>query len=110
MEGLPAVGFVRQCTQPDWRRASGSRNRVLHSFMSLTYRSCFIGLVAERRNAVTKSSLESLRSEGWPGLMLYMVELDFIQPARLRAWDAWYMHHLEVLLTVPGFHSAQRFL
>ena len=42
--------------------------------------------------------------------MLYMVEMDFTQPARKAAWDAWYAQHLEVLLTVPGFHTAQRFL
>ena len=42
--------------------------------------------------------------------MLYVVEMDFTQPARKAAWDAWYAMHLEVLLTVPGFHTAQRFL
>ena len=42
--------------------------------------------------------------------MLYMVELDFTQPARHAEWDAWYMQHLQVLLSVPGFHTAQRFL
>src|SRR5215510_4797291 len=42
--------------------------------------------------------------------MLYMVEMDFVQPARQAAWDAWYIHHLQVLLTVPGFRTAQRFI
>jgi hypothetical protein len=42
--------------------------------------------------------------------MLYMVEMDFTEPARQAAWDAWYLHHLHVLLSVPGFHTAQRFL
>jgi hypothetical protein len=41
--------------------------------------------------------------------MLYMVELDFGAPARQAEWDAWYLEHLHVLLSVPGFHSAQRF-
>jgi hypothetical protein len=42
--------------------------------------------------------------------MLYMVEMDFTQPARQTEWNAWYLHHLEVLLSVPGFRTAQRFL
>jgi hypothetical protein len=42
--------------------------------------------------------------------MLYVVEMDFIQPARQAQWDAWYMEHLDILLSVPGFHTAQRFL
>jgi hypothetical protein len=42
--------------------------------------------------------------------MLYMVEMDFTQPARRLQWDAWYAQHLQVLLSVPGFHTAQRFL
>ena len=42
--------------------------------------------------------------------MLYVVEMDFIAPARQAQWDAWYMEHLDILLSVPGFHTAQRFL
>lgn len=42
--------------------------------------------------------------------MLYMVEMDFVQRARQTEWDAWYRHHLQVLLSVPGFRTAQRFL
>ena len=42
--------------------------------------------------------------------MLYMVEMDFTQPARQTEWDAWYLQHLEALLCVPGFRTAQRFL
>jgi hypothetical protein len=41
--------------------------------------------------------------------MLYVVEMDFSAPARQAEWDAWYLEHLHVLLSVPGFHSAQRF-
>ena len=42
--------------------------------------------------------------------MLYMVELDFVALARKSEWDAWYTRHLLVLLSVPGFHTAQRFV
>lgn len=41
--------------------------------------------------------------------MLYMVELDFADPARLEQWEAWYGAHLLKLLNIPGFLSAQRF-
>lgn len=33
----------------------------------------------------------------------------FSEPAREREWSAWYSRHLGVLLSVPGFTSAQRF-
>ena len=42
--------------------------------------------------------------------MLYVVEMDFTRPSRQAAWDAWYMEHVHVLLSVPGFHTAQRFV
>jgi len=42
--------------------------------------------------------------------MLYIVELDFTQPTRKAEWDAWYMEHVDVLLSVPGIHTAQRFV
>ena len=42
--------------------------------------------------------------------MLYMVELDFTEPSRLAEWNAWYLQHLQILLSVPGFRTAQRFL
>ena len=41
--------------------------------------------------------------------MLYMVEMDFPHPARLQEWHAWYLAHIRVLLTVPGFRASQRF-
>jgi hypothetical protein len=41
--------------------------------------------------------------------MLYVVELDFADAGRQAQWDAWYMQHLDILLSVPGIHSAQRF-
>lgn len=39
-----------------------------------------------------------------------MVEMDFTQPSRQIEWNAWYTEHLRVLLAVPGFHTAQRFV
>jgi hypothetical protein len=41
--------------------------------------------------------------------MLYTVEIDFNNPAEEPAWQAWYHNNLPVLLTVPGFSTAQRF-
>jgi hypothetical protein len=41
--------------------------------------------------------------------MIYCVEMAFSQPAREREWSEWYTHHLGVLLSVPGFSTAQRF-
>ncbi len=41
--------------------------------------------------------------------MIYCVELAFSQPAREAQWSAWYSRHLGVLLSVPGFTTAQRF-
>ena len=41
--------------------------------------------------------------------MIYMVEMDFPHPERLAEWNAWYLAHVRVLLTVPGFRASQRF-
>lgn len=41
--------------------------------------------------------------------MIYCVEMAFSQPAREREWSEWYSRHLGVLLSVPGFTTAQRF-
>lgn len=41
--------------------------------------------------------------------MLYMVELDFTDRAREPEWEAWYTAHLQKLLAMPGFRTAQRF-
>src|SRR5437763_3031153 len=38
-----------------------------------------------------------------------MVEMDFPHPERLREWHDWYLAHIRVLLTVPGFRASQRF-
>ena len=41
--------------------------------------------------------------------MIYMVEMDFPHPERLPEWHDWYLAHIRVLLTVPGFRASQRF-
>jgi hypothetical protein len=41
--------------------------------------------------------------------MIYMVEMDFPHPGRLEEWHEWYLAHIRVLLTVPGFRASQRF-
>lgn len=41
--------------------------------------------------------------------MIYCVELAFSQPEREAEWSTWYSSHLGVLLSVPGFSTAQRF-
>jgi hypothetical protein len=38
-----------------------------------------------------------------------MVEMEFPHPAREADWHAWYLAHIRVLLTVPGFRASQRF-
>jgi hypothetical protein len=42
--------------------------------------------------------------------MIYCVELAFSQPEREAQWNTWYSEHLDILLSVPGFSTAQRFL
>jgi hypothetical protein len=42
-------------------------------------------------------------------MMIYMVEMDFPHPERLQEWHAWYLAHIRVLLSVPGFRASQRF-
>jgi hypothetical protein len=41
--------------------------------------------------------------------VLYMVEMQFPHPAREAEWNEWYLAHIRVLLTVPGFRASQRF-
>jgi hypothetical protein len=38
-----------------------------------------------------------------------MVEMEFPHPAREADWHTWYLAHIRVLLTVPGFRASQRF-
>ncbi len=39
----------------------------------------------------------------------YVVRCDFPHPELLEDWDRWYVGHIELLLTVPGFLGGQRF-
>lgn len=41
--------------------------------------------------------------------MIYCVELAFSVAEREAEWSAWYSSHLGILLSVPGFSTAQRF-
>jgi hypothetical protein len=42
--------------------------------------------------------------------MIYMVEMDFRNPAREADWHAWYLDHVTKLIrNVPGFRASQRF-
>ena len=42
--------------------------------------------------------------------MLYMVEMEFRNPAREADWHIWYLQHIAKLIrTVPGFRASQRF-
>jgi hypothetical protein len=41
--------------------------------------------------------------------MIFMSQSGLVDPARAREWDAWYVEHLRVMVTVPGIGSAQRF-
>ena len=41
--------------------------------------------------------------------MIYMVEMDMQLGDRLAEWHEWYLAHIKVLLSVPGFRASQRF-
>ena len=41
--------------------------------------------------------------------MIYMVEMDMRLGDREAEWHAWYLAHIKVLLSVPGFRASQRF-
>jgi hypothetical protein len=41
--------------------------------------------------------------------MIFMSQSGLLDPAREAQWDAWYVEHLRIMLTVPGIFSAQRF-
>jgi hypothetical protein len=41
--------------------------------------------------------------------MIYMVEMDMRLGDREAEWHEWYLAHIRVLLTVPGFRASQRF-
>jgi hypothetical protein len=41
--------------------------------------------------------------------MIFMSQSGLSDAARMADWDAWYVEHLRIMLTVPGIRSAQRF-
>ncbi len=41
--------------------------------------------------------------------MIFMSQSGLADPAREKDWDAWYVEHLRIMLTVPGVSSTQRF-
>lgn len=41
--------------------------------------------------------------------MIFMSQSGLTDTARAAEWDAWYLDHLRIMLTVPGIHTAQRF-
>ncbi len=41
--------------------------------------------------------------------MIYMVEMALDQPQMRAEWDAWYLQHMKVLLSIPGIEASQRF-
>lgn len=42
-------------------------------------------------------------------MAIYMVQHSFARPDWEQEWNDWYAGNLKVLLSVPGFHSGQRF-
>ncbi len=41
--------------------------------------------------------------------MIFMSQSGLTAPQQQAAWDAWYLEHLHIMLTVDGIDSAQRF-
>src|SRR6185503_2735927 len=41
--------------------------------------------------------------------MIFMSQSGLTDAARASAWDAWYVEHLNIMVSVPGISSAQRF-
>jgi hypothetical protein len=41
--------------------------------------------------------------------MIFMSQSGLIDASRVSEWDAWYVDHLRIMLTVPGISSTQRF-
>jgi hypothetical protein len=41
--------------------------------------------------------------------MIYMVEMALIDLSRRTEWDAWYLSHMKLLISIPGIQATQRF-
>ncbi|HEU0215404.1 MAG TPA: hypothetical protein VFQ90_02010 [Stellaceae bacterium] len=63
------------------------------------------------RKIVILRRLRSNRLEGRTGgnTVIYMVEMDMQLGDREAEWHAWYLAHIKILLSVPGFRASQRF-
>ena len=42
--------------------------------------------------------------------MIFISQSGLTDPSRSKEWDAWYLEHLRVMLSVPAVSTAQRFL
>ena len=42
--------------------------------------------------------------------MIFISQSGLSDPGRSAAWDAWYVEHLQIMMSVPAVSSAQRFL
>jgi hypothetical protein len=69
-----------------------------------------------RRNLVPRTTGRECRAAGRRDAndhggngVIYMVEMDMRLGEREAAWHAWYLAHIKVLLSVPGFRASQRF-
>jgi hypothetical protein len=45
----------------------------------------------------------------WENAVIYMVEMDMRLDDKEAEWHEWYVAHIRVLLSVPGFRASQRF-
>ena len=41
--------------------------------------------------------------------MIYMVEMALIDLSQRVEWDAWYLSHMKMLISIPGIQATQRF-
>src|SRR5579872_2787946 len=64
-----------------------------------------------RRSAGSRPGRQPPTSGGAPEIArtFYVVRCDFPRRDLLDEWDRWYVGHIELLLTVPGFLGGQRF-
>jgi len=42
--------------------------------------------------------------------VIFISQSGLTDPARAAEWDAWYVEHLRIMLSVPRISSAQRFM
>src|SRR5580704_11621241 len=61
------------------------------------------------RTQIARSAWRRLATTNRGNAVIYMVEMDMNLGDREAEWHAWYLAHIKVLLTVPGFRASQRF-